>query len=437
MLPLYTNCIPAADMGYYDLSLTYITIATSFLFFDIWIAILRYMYDGRTVDEQATSIKSGLVIFSISSFIYLILGGIFAVIFHPAAIQWILIYGLFQNITNLLCFCVRGYQKNKEFAISGIISTLVCIVCNLIFILALGIGYESLFISAIIGFVAQSIYLLFFGNIWKLLAHGKLDMIIARSMFLYSLPLCLNSIAYWILTSMNRVIINALYGYEANGIYAIGSKFSFFIGLITTCFTYAWQDISFSKSNDEGVGIFYSKASTMYAKVLILCTAIFIPIIKVIFPILVGDSYSSAENIIPLFLIVATVSAVSTFIGNIFYAIKETKMIFISMVISALINVGICYPLILHYHINGANVSILISFIVNIFVRCWVLNKRLGFAISKSVLILIIPLVLSSISFIYLNWAQNFITLFVMLSITLLYFRNYMTVVLAKIGRTI
>ena len=42
-------------------------------------------------------------------------------------------------------------------------------------------------------------------------------------------------------------------GNEANGIYAIGNKFSFVIGLITTCFTYAWQDLSFSKADEKGV----------------------------------------------------------------------------------------------------------------------------------------------------------------------------------------
>ena len=115
MLPLYTNRIPTDDMGYYDLSLTYITIATSFLFFDIWVAVLRYMYDGKTKQEQATAIKSGFSIFSVSSLVYLLFGSIFAWIFNPDAILLILLYGLFQNISNFLCFCVRGFQKNKEF----------------------------------------------------------------------------------------------------------------------------------------------------------------------------------------------------------------------------------------------------------------------------------------------------------------------------------
>lgn len=433
MLPLYTNRIPTDDMGYYDLSLTYITIATSFLFFDIWVAILRYMYDGKNEEDQATSIKSGFSIFALSSALYLVLGGAFAFIFHSDAIHWILLYGLFQNIANLLCFCVRGFQKNKEFAISGIISTVVNVACNLIFILGFNVGYESLYISGIIGFIAQSLYLMLCGRIFKSLKVGRFDKAVTQSMFKYSLPLCLNSIAYWVLTSMNRVVLNAIFGNEANGIYAIGNKFSFVIGLITTCFTYAWQDLSFSKANEKGVGKFYSNASTMYSKVLILCTSLALPAIKIVFPILVGDAYSSAENTIPLFLVVAMISAVSTFIGNIFYAIKETKMIFISMVISALVNVALCYPLITYFHINGANLSVLISFVVNILIRCVVLGKRISFKLDKSILTLLLPLGLSIAAFICLDWKLNIIVFCAILFTIAFYFKNYIKIFLNKI----
>lgn len=434
MLPLYTNRIPTDDMGYYDLSLTYITIATSFLFFDIWVAILRYMYDGKTKSEQATAIKSGFSIFALSSIVYLIFGSVFAWIFNPDAIFLILFYGLFQNISNLLCFCVRGFQKNKEFAISGIINTCVNVLVNLVLIIGFEIGYESLYIAAIVGFIVQSIYLLLSGGIFSSLKFGGYDSAITKSMFKYSLPLCLNSIAYWVLTSLNRIVLNGVYGNEANGIYAIGNKFSFVIGLITTCFTYAWQDLSFSKADEHGVGKFYSQASTMYSKVLLLCTALALPAIKIAFPILIGEAYRSAENTIPLFLIVATVSAISTFIGNIFYAIKETRMIFISMVVSAISNVVLCYPLIMQFNINGANISVLISFIINILVRCVVLRKRISFRLDISILHMFLPLGVSTVAFIMLDWKMNIIAFVCVLVFALVYFRQYVKAFVQKIN---
>ena len=433
MLPLYTNRIPTSDMGYYDLSLTYITITTSFLFFDIWVAILRYMYDEKTQQGKSNTIKSGLVIFSISSFLYLLFVTVFALKFNPDAIALIIFYGLFQNISNLLCFCVRGYQKNKEFAISGIICTIVNVFVNLILILGLKMGYESLYIASIIGFIIQSIYLLFSGDIFFSLKNGKCDYEITKSMFKYSLPLCLNSIAYWILTSFNRIVLNGIYGNQANGIYAIGNKFSFVIGLITTCFTYAWQDLSFSKANEQSVGHFYSQASIIYSKALLLCTALALPAIKIAFPVLVGYSYNSAEKTIPLFLVVASISAISTFIGNIFYAIKETRIIFISMIISALANILLCYPMIKQFHIDGANISILISFLINILIRCFVLKKRIGFHLEKDIMFMLFPLTISCVAFILFDRGINIIVFILILGFATLYFKSYIKVFIREV----
>lgn len=433
MLPLYTNRIPMDDMGYYDLSLTYITIATSFLFFDIWVAILRYMYDEKTEQNQATVIKSGFLIFVVSSIIYLISGITFALIFNPDSIILILLYGLFQNISNLLCFCIRGFQKNKEFAISGIINTIMNVASNLLLILRFGFGYESLYIAAIVGFISQSVYLSFSGDIFHLLKSNSYNLDITKSMFKYSLPLCLNSIAYWVLTSLNRIVLNGVYGNEANGIYAIGNKFSFVIGLVTTCFTYAWQDISFSKANEEEVGKFYSQASMIYSKILLLCTALALPVIKIIFPILVGGSYISAEKTIPLFLVVATISAISTFIGNIFYAIKETKTIFVSMVVSAVVNVIFSYPLITLFHIDGANLSMLISFIINILIRCIVLRKKISFQFESSIFIMLFPLGISYAVFIISDWKINIIVFILNLFFVLFYLKSYIKLFVQRV----
>ena len=127
------------------------------------------------------------------------------------------------------------------------------------------------------------------------------------------------------------------------------------------------------------------------------------------------------------------ISAVSTFIGNIFYAIKETKMIFISMVISALVNVALCYPLITYFHINGANLSVLISFVVNILIRCVVLGKRISFKLDKSILTLLLPLGLSIAAFICLDWKLNIIVFCAILFTIAFYFKNYIKIFLNKI----
>lgn len=110
-----------------------------------------------------------------------------------------------------------------------------------------------------------------------------------------------------------------------------------------------------------------------------MATVILIPFFNIVFPYIVDESYYQAKVTIPLFLVSSVISAYSTFIGNIFYAIKDTKTIFISTVLSCLLNLTLCKPLIVLWGLNGANISIILSFIFNILIRFIVLKKKFHF----------------------------------------------------------
>ncbi len=432
LLPLYTSKIEPNDLGYYDVSLTYVTIITSVFFFDVWVAILRYMYDVQSNDDKFTVIKSGLKIFCFSSSLYLLLGVVLMLFSEIASIGWILAYGLVNNIAQLFTFCARGFQKNKAFAISGVISTLTNVILNLLLILKFEMGYESLYIAGIGGFLAQIIFISVTTDVFKAIRLGKGEKTIAVSMFKYCLPLSLNSVAFWLLSSLNRIILNTIYGNSANGFYAVGYKFSVIIALATSCFTYAWQDLSFSVANkEEGNGSFYAKSCSIYILALSGFALFALPAIKIAFPILVDDAYATAEFTIPLFIINAIVAAVSTFIGNIFYAIKRTKSIFVSMLISAIVNVVIGYPFIMRFGINGANLAVIISFVVNIIIRCVILKRLIGFELEKKSAVGLLFLTIATLCYTFFNAYVNVAVAFLCVWL----FRNQIKLIIGRIKK--
>ena len=176
MLPLYTSNIPTDDMGYYDLTLTYITIVTSLLFIDIWVAILRYMYDSdeKTGDKKASIIKSGVAIFGISSLLYLGVAGILAIFFEIRGLLWITLYGLTHNLSTLFAYCSRGYGKNVDFSLSGIINTVVNILTTIICFNVFEMGFEALYIAGILGYIAQVMFLSLRTETLKAIFCGRL-----------------------------------------------------------------------------------------------------------------------------------------------------------------------------------------------------------------------------------------------------------------------
>ena len=426
LLPMYTGYIQAGDMGYYDVSVTYLNMVVSILFFEIWSAVLRFMYDYNEIEKKYNAVKSGVVIFVGSTVVYLGLAavlGIFADIEH---FLLIIIYGWIQCIGTFYSFTARGLNHNIDFAISGILSVIVNAVVNILFIVYLDIGFVSMYYGFIFGTVTQIVYLEFRTHLLVQSVKLKADFKEIKKMFIYAIPLCVNTVSYWLLTGYNRLVVNWIMGTEANGMLAIGNRFGTIITLVTTCFTYAWQDISFSKKGDNNEkAIFYSNACNLYTKFLLAGLLVVMPFCHWIFELMINESYYEAKATIPFFLFVGVLSAISSFIGNVFYAIKDTKTIFISTVLSAIVNVIIAFPLVKIFGMNGANISAAVGFLINIIIRCCILKKKVGFKYSWiSFIILMVYFIIIADKFVLWTLGGSILMFVIHLIMAVLLFRK-------------
>ena len=91
MLPLYTSYINPIDYGYYDLSIAYVTIVTSALFFDIWVTTMRYMYEKKEIKWKWKASQSGIFIY-LTSLTLVLLGLIVNKIFEIKYLSLIIGY---------------------------------------------------------------------------------------------------------------------------------------------------------------------------------------------------------------------------------------------------------------------------------------------------------------------------------------------------------
>ncbi len=380
LLPLYTTYIPTADFGIYDIATLYVSLISGVVYFEIWSAMLRYMYD---FDESGKMIvvKSSLKIFALSTIVFVVISWLVCVFAKVEYALLVIIWGVTTAISTYFSFLSRGLGKNIDFAVSGIINTAVCLGVNILLIIVFKMNYSALYFGSISGTLVQSVYLLLRLGVFKKIVKAKADSKLTKEIFRYSLPLCLNTAAYWLLHSSARLIYNSICGDAASGIFSVGNKFGTVIVLATTCFTYAWQDMSFSASNNKGSAELYHAASKKYLLFLSSCLCVALPVLRILFPVLVKGDYIEAINYVPLFLVVAVASGYSAFIGNIFYAIKSTKIISVSTVISGIVTVCLSVPLIKFLGANGTNLAVLTGFGINIIIRFAILKKKIKFKI--------------------------------------------------------
>lgn len=376
LLPIYTKMINPADYGYYDLVNTCINIISTLIYVEIWTGALRYILDYAEEKKKYIIINNSLFLFIVLSILAVI---VVIVVNKFLPIEYaglVLIYTITLCMQNIYGNIARGVNKGTVYAISGIIYTFCNIFLNILFLVFLKMDYSSLYISAIISSIIQCIIIEINVKIIKNFKYKDLNVKLMKKLISFSFPYCINTIAFWFLNSYAKIAISSNLSVENNGYFSIAAKFPMVLQLFASCFSLAWQEIAFSKKGTkEELSKFYSEFAKRYVEYISLIVLILIPVIKIIFPIFIDSQYNEAQQLIPLYLVSMAISILCSFITTVFGAIKVTKSLFVSSLISGIVNVIIIHLLIGKIGLMAANISMLIGFITNIVIRKLVLTK--------------------------------------------------------------
>ena len=109
LLPLYTRNLPTADYGYFDLSVTYVTLLTAFLYCDIWSSVMRFMRDDLTGEAPKRIVAGGWVLFALSTIVYYAIGMVASLFINIPNIGYILAYGTFFNLISMFSYISVSY----------------------------------------------------------------------------------------------------------------------------------------------------------------------------------------------------------------------------------------------------------------------------------------------------------------------------------------
>ncbi len=434
LLPLYTAYINPSDYGVYDLYNAYITFLCSVLFLDIWAGIMRFMYD-YTGEDKKKPISCGLVIFTFSSTLYTIILIVAVQFLHVNYPALLFGYGILMNLQILVGYIARGYGRNVLYTVAGLIGSIVTIVFNIVLLVYAHMDYSALFIASCIGYIVNIMIVVIGIRVPKAFSIRSFDKKLFKEMLLFSLPLCLNSVAYWFLTSYNRVAVSAVLGTEANGYYAIAGRFGSMITLFTTCFQMAWQELAFSKSaKEDDLGEFYSTAINSYIKSMGAGLIILIPMIFVIYPIMVNDAYDSGKDLVPLYLMGTILSTVSSFLGNTFSAIKKNSLLFMTMAAGSIVNVASVHLLLPVLGLQASNIALMSGFMVICISRVILLKREMTLKIGySSILILIASFIGVSVFYIRGGMLANVVAFILAIAVTVYLFKDIIVIMFRKL----
>lgn len=339
ILPIITVALETSEYGYYDLIVTTINLVTPVITFQMIEGMFRFMYDGTDDDKKST----------VSTVTAFLIGGgaaLAIIIFTGSLISDSLQYPvlIYLNYISSIAFTymqklARCQQKNQQFAVSGVLNTIVMLATQALTLLVFYMGVDGMLIANFISYIIAALYLMFFIDIKHWLGIRYINKNAFVKLIKYSAPLIPNSICWWLVSSSDRYIITFFLGTAANGIYSIAGKFSQMITFATSVFQLAWQESAIMEENSENRDKFYSDTFNTYMRLLLGGYLVILPFIKIIMPVLVSEEYQMGYLYNPILLLGAILSAFSQFYGSAYLVFKKTSGALSTTVVAAIVNI--------------------------------------------------------------------------------------------------
>lgn len=387
LLPLYTSVLSPSEYGISDLINTTVNLFYIILTLMVAEGVLRFSFDKNY--EKAQIFVVGLL-FVFASSITLGLGIITVIklnkvqIFNNYWIHFFLLY-LFYSLNNLLANFMRGLEKIKLIAITGIVGTIVTVMSNILLLLVFKYGIYGYLTSMILSNMAVSIVYFLFGKAYRYLKFRRINKHLINEIIKYSTPIVVIQISWWVNSAIDRYIVALLLGPSETGLLSLAHKIPSILTVFTSVFMQAWKLSAIKEYDSESSRQFFSKILNLYNSVLVVVGALIIAFIKPISSLIFKSSFLSAWYLVPVFILAFVINSISTFLGAFYIANKDTKSLAFSTVIGAMIHVFLNFVLIKKVGTIGAGIATVISYFIISTIRVVQVEKvmRLHFEYAR------------------------------------------------------
>lgn len=375
LVPLYTHCLTTAEYGTADMVYTIVQLAVPVLSVDIADGVIRFVLEK---DRNASSVLlTALKVISLGSVILLFL------IFGIRATHYIVLedkyYGfIFLNFVFISLYhsfvnYLKGKEHIKDLVIAGIMSSLLNAGCNILFLVRLDMGVDGYLTAHVIAIAIPLFYLLI--RAWSygymVFSGIKADKELEKEMLLYSAPLILNGVAWWINNSLDRVCVILICGASANGLLAVAYKIPSILSMMQNIFNQAWSLSAIQEFDPEDKNGFMSHVYSYYGCAMVLSSSALLLVNVFLAKLIYANDFFMAWQFTGMLILAHLFGGLNVCISGVFNAVKDTKTLATTTGIGAVVNLILNLLLITAIGVQGAVVSTMVSTMV-----IWILRMH-------------------------------------------------------------
>ena len=398
LVPLYTAALLPEQYGTVDLVAQTANILLPIFTLSVSEAALRFGLDAKTPERRQTIYTTclGVVIcgLGIMAAIFPILSR-FEYLDGFSAILYIYVWT--AALKQLNATYTRSLEKVKLFALDGILTTLMMILLNILFLLKFKWGMTGYLLAIILSDLCSSVFLFAAAGLWRHVNPKRFQLSALKEMLRYCAPLVPTTLL-WLITSISdRFIIVYFHGEAMNGINTVAYKIPTIITTVFTMFSQAWNMSAIQENGSSGREDFYTTVFSLNQSFMYVMAAGILMINRPLTYIWVNPAYHEAMLYSPILTMATVFTCFNVFLGSVYIAEKRTKRSFITSLAAGVINIILNFLLIPRFGIYGAAGATFAAYFLVFFFRLFDTSKiiRFRFSLAK---ILVNTLLLSAMT---------------------------------------
>ena len=268
---------------------------------------------------------------------------------------------------------VRARELVRLFSFDGILTTLLLLAFNIVFISHMGMGVRGFMLSTILSDLCSAVFLYFAAGLRKYLRADAFSLELGKVMLRFCIPLIPTTVMWTFTGFSDQLFIGGIRGDEDAGIYSAATKIPNLISMLSTIFFQAWNMSAITENESEDRNIFYEKVYSAYEALLFIGGAGLILFVKPLSAVLINYSvypeYRVAYIFTPLLIAAAVFTCLDLFLASIYTATQHTKNAFITILAVCISNIILNAVLIPIMGIQGAALATFLSYFLCYVIR--------------------------------------------------------------------
>ncbi|WP_279145531.1 oligosaccharide flippase family protein [Photobacterium carnosum] len=385
LLPILTRYLSPAEYGQIAMFQTLLAGIGTFIGLNAIGAANRKFYDGD-IDETVLRQFNGscvhiLIVSSLIAFIGIFIFKNQLSEFLAIPTSWVLaavIISFFGFITTMRLGQWQIRSQAKWFGVLQVSSSLVNMLLSLLFVIILTQGAQGRIDAQVITGILAAIIALIWLYKDKLLQIKVWKPQYIKEALLFGVPLIPHHVGFFLISAVDRFVINQKLGLTDAGIYMVAVQLSSAMAIIFDAINKAYVPWLFERLKRDNYE--EKKQIVKYTYVYFILALLVAGIAFLIGPffitLIAGDKYSEAGKVIGLLCLGQAFGGMYLMVTNYIFFAKKTGRLAVVTISTGIINVILLFVLVSHLGLIGAAMAFAISKLIQ-FIMTWFLVSKI------------------------------------------------------------